>query len=62
MESAGKRFSTIGFGSDYSRIEVHPDFKFILICHLTDVLTMDPPLLNRFEKQEYITRELINKD
>jgi hypothetical protein len=59
MESAGKRFSTVGFGSDYGRLAVHPDFKFILICHVVDVENMDPPLLNRFEKQEYMTRELI---
>jgi hypothetical protein len=50
MELAGKRFSTVGFGADWGRIEVHSNFEFILVCPLDDLKYMDPALLNRFEK------------
>jgi hypothetical protein len=30
-EVGGRRFCRIAFGSDSSRIEVHPNFKFILV-------------------------------
>jgi hypothetical protein len=62
MELSGKRFSTVGFGADCGRIEVHSDFKFILITHIDDLKSTDSALLNRFEKQEYIVSEQITPE
>jgi len=31
IDMNGKKFCRIAFGADSNRIEVHPDFKFILV-------------------------------
>ncbi len=53
METGGKSFCRIAFGTDSRRIHVHPDFKFILVQDQVKSRELDPPLLNRFEKHLY---------
>jgi hypothetical protein len=38
-------------GPDSSRCLVHPRFRCVLVVDHEMVETLDPPLLNRFEKQ-----------
>ncbi|KAL4476225.1 hypothetical protein ABPG74_009958 [Tetrahymena malaccensis] len=59
-----KQFCRIAIGSDSTRIQVHQNFKAIIIAQSDDVYDQrqnyDPPLLNRFEKQ-YIELKFLLK-
>ena len=35
-----KRFSRVAIGSDNSKIIIHPNFKFVLICNSSEVHLM----------------------
>lgn len=49
----GQRFCKVAVGPNSSKCQVHKDFKCILIVDQKKIKRMDPPLLNRFEKQIY---------
>ncbi len=50
MEAEGKLFCKIAIGSDSKNKVVHPDFKCILLIEKQNMIKLDLPLLNRFEK------------
>lgn len=43
----------MAIGADSTRCLVHPDFRCVVIVSEEGVANMDPPLLNRFEKQKF---------
>ena len=40
IKVGGKRFCRIALGADNSKIVVHPNFKFILVCDIKDSYLM----------------------
>ena len=56
----GRKFCRVALGSDSSQVEVHNNFKFVLICTKKEVTNMDKPLLNRFEKHRLINDDFVN--
>jgi len=46
-----KRYARLAFGANSELCEVDPGFRLIVIVDAQDVHRLDPPLLNRFEKQ-----------
>ena len=59
MRGGEVKICQIAYGYDKRNIQVHPDFKFVLIANLEDRIRLDPPLLNRFEKHEYTSADLL---
>ena len=59
MRGGEVKICQIAYGYDKRSIQVHPDFKFVLIANLEDRNRLDPPLLNRFEKHEYTSADLL---
>lgn len=50
MEVDGKLYCKIAIGSDSKNKIVHPDFKCVLLIEKHNMLKLDLPLRNRFEK------------
>lgn len=46
----GKRFVEIGFGNHKTLVEVHKDFRLVVIAEIEDAKKFPIPLLNRLEK------------
>jgi hypothetical protein len=51
QEIGNQRFCKVAIGPDSSRCLVHNEFKCILVVDQSKIDELDPPLLNRFEKQ-----------
>lgn len=49
----GQNWCKIAIGADSTRCLVHEDFRCIVVVTSKDVKDLDPPLLNRFEKQKF---------
>lgn len=49
----GQNWCKIAIGADSTRCFVHEDFRCIVVVTSKDVKKLDPPLLNRFEKQKF---------
>jgi len=43
-------------------MQVHENFKFILVCSQADAASLDRPLLNRFEKHVFDEIDFISKN
>ncbi|CAI2170802.1 7188_t:CDS:10 [Funneliformis geosporum] len=43
-------------------LHIHPDFRCILVLDNEKLNNADPPLLNRFEKQQMTIKDILNKD
>jgi hypothetical protein len=56
-EIGKQKFCKVAIGPDSSTCQVHEKFRCILIVDSKQVHKLDPPLLNRFEKQSF-TEEL----
>ena len=50
QEIGNQMFCKVAIGPDSSRCLVHPRFRCVLIVEQELVDSLDPPLLNRFEK------------
>jgi hypothetical protein len=48
-----QKFCRVAIGADSSKCLVHEKFKCVLLVEVSKVDKLDPPLLNRFEKQLY---------
>ena len=48
----------MAIGADSTRCLVHQDFRCIVVVSVESAQKMDPPLLNRFEKQVYQRQEI----
>ncbi|CAG8439230.1 10104_t:CDS:10 [Acaulospora colombiana] len=57
-----KYFARVALGA-YSNpmLQVHPDFKCILVMDESKLARADPPLLNRFEKQRLTFNDILTK-
>ena len=51
QEVGNQKFCKVAIGPDSSRCLVHEKFRCVLIVDPKQVDILDPPLLNRFEKQ-----------
>eukprot|EP00347_Sterkiella_histriomuscorum_P013947 403362749 len=57
-----QKYCKVAIGPDSTKCIVHPDFRCIILTNSSKVSLMDPPLLNRFEKQIYNINESITSE
>eukprot|EP00347_Sterkiella_histriomuscorum_P011197 403373375 len=57
-----QKYCKVAIGPDSTKCIVHPDFRCIILTNNSKVSQMDPPLLNRFEKQIYNIYESITSE
>ncbi|CAE7766394.1 rnf213a [Symbiodinium sp. CCMP2592] len=62
MEYAGQRYVRIAHGSKAKQCPIHHLFRVIVITEISDAyFRLAPPLLNRFEKQIFLRKDLMSK-
>ena len=62
MEYAGQRYVRIAHGSKAKQCPIHKLFRVIVVTELSDAyFRLAPPLLNRFEKQIFLRKDLMTK-
>jgi len=62
MEYAGQRFVRIAHGSKAKQCPVHRLFRVIVVTEISDAyFRLAPPLLNRFEKQIFLRKDLMTR-
>ncbi|CAK0875561.1 unnamed protein product, partial [Prorocentrum cordatum] len=62
MEYAGQRYVRIAHGSKAKQCPIHHLFRVVVITEISDAyFRLAPPLLNRFEKQIFVRRDLMTK-
>eukprot|EP00930_Biecheleria_cincta_P035478 TRINITY_DN24399_c0_g1_i1.p1 TRINITY_DN24399_c0_g1~~TRINITY_DN24399_c0_g1_i1.p1 ORF type:complete len:4764 (+),score=1067.82 TRINITY_DN24399_c0_g1_i1:48-14339(+) len=64
MEYAGQRYVRIAHGSKAKQCPIHRLFRVVVITEISDAyFRLAPPLLNRFEKQIFLRKDLMtNQD
>ncbi|CAK0799979.1 unnamed protein product [Prorocentrum cordatum] len=62
MEFAGQRYVRIAHGSKAKQCPIHRLFRVIVVTEMYDAYyRLPPPLLNRFEKQVFLRKDLMTK-
>lgn len=62
MEYGGTRYVKIAHGSKSKQCPIHRLFRVIVITEISDAyFRLAPPLLNRFEKQIFLRKDLMSK-
>lgn len=62
MEYAGRRYVRIAHGSKAKQCPIHKRFRVIVITEINDAyFRLAPPLLNRFEKQIFLRKDLMER-
>eukprot|EP00928_Gymnodinium_smaydae_P026162 TRINITY_DN20620_c1_g3_i2.p1 TRINITY_DN20620_c1_g3~~TRINITY_DN20620_c1_g3_i2.p1 ORF type:complete len:2734 (+),score=683.56 TRINITY_DN20620_c1_g3_i2:907-8202(+) len=62
MEYAGQRYVRIAHGSKAKQCPIHRLFRVIVITEIKEAYTkLAPPLLNRFEKQIFLRKDLMTR-
>ncbi|CAE8651944.1 unnamed protein product [Polarella glacialis] len=62
MEYAGQRYVRIAHGSKAKQCPIHRLFRVIVITEISDAyFRLAPPLLNRFEKQIFLRKDLMTR-
>ena len=62
QEVGNQKFCKVAIGPDSSRCLVNSKFRCVLIVDRKQVESLDPPLLNRFEKQRMIEENILNNN
>merc|ERR1719174_2630232 len=63
MNYSGRRYVRIAHGSKSNLREVHVNFRVIVITEISDAyFRLAPPLLNRFEKQIFLRKDLMKQE
>lgn len=62
QETDGKLYCKIAIGPDSKLKVVNPAFKCALLIEASKTMTLDLPLLNRFEKQQFTDDSVLNKE
>merc|ERR550532_2049653 len=62
MEYAGQRYVRIAHGPNSKQCPIHREFRVIVITEISDAyFRLAPPLLNRFEKQIFLRKDLMTR-